>query len=125
MASAMNKTSGGRLGLMKPRAVGAIVIARRPATASNHSEHSSHQGDHECFAQHQLQHPTTTPTDCAQNSDFTRSLEDRHQHRVEHADRAEDERDGSRRPGHGLRQADLGIALHVVASRRRGNAADR
>ena len=59
MASAINKTSGGRLGLMKPRAVGAIVMARRPDDREDHAQDGAHQGDDQGFTEHQSRAPAS------------------------------------------------------------------
>ena len=99
-------------------------MARRPTTARNIPSTVPIKAITSASPRTSCKHPPPAPADGPQDADLARPFEDRHEHRVEHADRAEDERDGGRRPGHGLGQADLGVALDVVASRGGGDAGD-
>ena len=111
---------------MKPLAVGeSCDRLRRRATRAPTPSTAPDQAERQRLAQDQRQDPLPPPAQGAEHADLAGPLEDGHHHRVQHADRAQDQRDRRGGPGHRLDQADLDVALDVVARGDGRDARDR
>ena len=106
---------------MKPEVYAHVAEEMRQADRGDRADNASRQAEQQRFDEDQAHHPVLAPADCPQGADFLDPLEHGHDHRVQHADRADEQGDCRGGPGHGTAEFDRPDVLDEIVRRDGGD----
>ena len=105
MATEMSRSLGLRSGSSNPRMAGVVLQDLQTDDSQRYARHAAEQPQQRGLPQHHVDDPPAFPADGEQDANLMGALEHGHEHRVHHAEDADE--DGQQRgaPAHGPRDA--------------------